>query len=393
MPAATPPAAVNGHTPVIKPLALTRTETEPHAEPKPVSKPKESQKKEKVGNGALRKTVSAVTAIALGVIFIGPIGLTSQQLVRWGADPHRLGLTGHWPLLVPTAFDLSALFCIGMTVAAAWRREAPGIFGILTWLFTGAGALIQYANGVAERDAGGAQDAWWAMPTISLLGPMLLHFAIHKLRKWWKQDAAEILTGAAGFGIRWAVAPITTLQAWAASRRMGISNAQAAIDYVSERNYLRTITRTSGYLWWRRPNPSGRADALRFAYRALDVVDVNAAIHWLFVRGITVTEADITRATDITSATAQAGPNRTPAIIRTETGPNTETKPSGDRHVAELKACRTKRDRIRYAIQVAKARSLPLEPRTLSGFLAEYGYTVAASEFTAVLRQETGSQS
>lgn len=375
------PAAV---VPAIPPTSRAPTAPSPTRDTETEPKPDD-----RTENGPLRKIVSVATVTGLSIVFFGPIGLTSQQLVRWGADPNGLGLPGYWPLLVPTAVDLSALVCIGMTVAAAFRRDPPGIFGVLVWTFALAGAYVQYANGQHERAAGGAQDAWWAMPAMSLLGPALLHFALHRLRRWWREDNEEVLTGAAGFGVRWAVAPVSTLRAWAASRRMGITRAQDAIAYVAERDYLRTIIHGSG-IGRHKPTPTGRADALRYAFRALDVVDVNAAIRWLFARGVTVTETDIIQATDSTSAkTIQ---NRLPPAGRTETEMRTEPKPAADRHVAELKKCRTKSARARYAIQVAKARGRPLTPKTVTDFLSEYGYQVSPSELTRILREGSSTQ-
>ena len=215
-------------------------------------------------------------AIALGGVILAPIALSSQDLYAWAAAPRGLALPGQWPLLVPIALDLAAAACIGMTIVAVWRRDRPGIFGVLVWVFALTSAYAQYTHGLAERAAGRAQDAWWAMPAFAVLGPMLLEVTLHRLRKWLRQDADEILTGAAGFGVRWLVAPWSTLSAWAASRREGIASASVSLRVVAERRAVRRLS---------------DVEAVHYAFGALGVDDAHRARVWLGARGRSVAQA------------------------------------------------------------------------------------------------------
>jgi hypothetical protein len=224
------------------------------------------------------RPVLIVVGVALSAVLLAPVLLSSQDLYRWASDPHGLGLVWVWPLLVPVAFDLAAIVCIGMTIVALLRRDRPGVFGLLVWVFAGVSAYAQYTHGEVEKAAGGAQDVWWAMPTVALLGPLLLEATLRRLRRWARQDATEILTGAAGFGLRWLVAPWSTLSAWATSRREGIASAPAALAFVAER---RALGRMPG------------VEALHYAFGAAASLDPHTARAWLLARGVTVTQAHI----------------------------------------------------------------------------------------------------
>lgn len=260
-------------------------------------------------------------AVALGGVILAPIALSSQDLYAWAAAPRGLALPGLWPLLVPIALDLAAAACIGMTIVAVWRRDRPGIFGVLVWVFALTSAYAQYTHGMAERAAGRAQDAWWAMPTFAMLGPALLEVTLHRLRKWLRQDANEILTGAAGFGVRWLVAPWSTLCAWAASRREGIASASMSLRFVAERRALCSL--------------EDDVEAAHYAFSALGVDDAHRARVWLGARGRSVAHgaldaalrARIQRAVQTApprsartstraSATAESAPKRAPETAR-----------------------------------------------------------------------------
>jgi hypothetical protein len=256
------------------------------------------------GRGPAR--VLQAVATALGAVIAAPIALSSQDLYRWAAAPRGLGLTWPWPLFVPIALDLAAAACIGMTVVAAWRRDRPGVFGLLVWVFAATSAYAQYEHGIAERDAGRAQDAWWAMPAFALLGPLLLEVTLHRLRRWLRADAREVLTGAAGFGVRWLVAPWSTLAAWAASRREGISDAWEAITWTRDRRTVRTLP---------------QAEALAYALSVSGGRDLLAARRWLADRGVRVNQ----RAVDQVAATIPARTTTAPSPTPRAAGPTTTT--------------------------------------------------------------------
>jgi hypothetical protein len=315
---------------------------------------------------AARRILVAV-AVALGLVILAPLALSSRDLYDWAAAPTGLNLNdydpiGWWPALPPVALDLAAAACIGMTIISAWRRERPGIFGLLVWVFALTSAYAQYNHGDAQKDAGLAQDAWWAMPAFAVLGPLLLEVTLHKLRRWARQEAGEQHTGAAGFGIRWlpGVAFRETLSAWAASRREGIAKADDAIQFVRDRTRLKD---------------ADPVEALHYAFGALGVVDPHTARVWLAARGIVVDQAAI----DTATAGLPVAPVSAP--------PDDDRQGAGwtdkDTHAARLAAYPVTRDKIRYAYSVLKK----YDPAEARAWLAEHGVTVSRQEAHQVARQ------
>lgn len=229
------------------------------------------------------RLILGAVSVALGAVLLAPVALSSQDLYDWATAARGLGLRPPWPLLVPVALDLAASACIGMTIVAAWRRDRPGVFGLLVWVFALVSAFAQFRHGWAERDAGRAQDAFWAMPGFALLGPLLLEVTLHRIRRWAREDTGEQHTGAAGFGKRWlpGVAFWETLAAWAASRREGIDRAQDAIDFVRQRKALVGV--------------EGR-EAAHYAFAALQSTDPHEVRTWLADRGVSVDQDAIDRA-------------------------------------------------------------------------------------------------
>lgn len=251
---------------------------------------------------AARRLLAGVAA-ALGLVILAPIMLSGQDLYSWARAPRGLDLAPWFAGMVPVALDIAAGTCIGMVVlGAVWRRERAGIFGLLVWVFALTSAYAQYRHGIAERDAGRAQDAWWLFPALALLGPTLLEVTLYRVRRWARQDADELLSGAAGFGARWlpGVAFRETLSAWAASRREGIGKASDAIAHVRERAALAKL---------------GPVDAVKYAYGAIGQVDPHAARVWLQSRGILVDSAAIDAAGPADRVPADPPPAAAPAAI------------------------------------------------------------------------------
>src|SRR5262245_30315693 len=105
------------------------------------------------GNGEWSRGAAWVlqaVAVAVGLVILAPILLSSQDLYAWANARRGLNLPPQWALLVPVALDLAAAACIGMTIVAAWRRDRPGIFGLLVWVFAATSAYAQYSHGLAE---------------------------------------------------------------------------------------------------------------------------------------------------------------------------------------------------------------------------------------------------
>jgi hypothetical protein len=251
-----------------------------------------------------------------------------------------------------------------MTLVAAWRRDRPGVFGLLVWVFALVSAYAQYTHGIAERDAGRAQDAWWAMPAFAVLGPLLLEVTLHRLRKWARQDAEEILTGAAGFGARWLVAPWSTLSAWAVSRREGIATAPAALQFNRDRKALAGVE---------------PVEALHYAFGACGAVDPHAARVWLAARGVRVDQAAID------AATARRPVAPPPASGPAPSSPSSDREQAPDLYRARLDGLTTKRDKIRYAFSVLGG----YDQASARGWLADRGVDVSRSEIHAVAKADT----
>lgn len=237
-----------------------------------------------------RRVMSAVAGF-LGFVTIAPLIISGQDLYHWANRPTGLNLPAGFALLIPVVFDIAAASCIGMNIiGAVWRSERAGIFGLMTWVFAGASAFAQYRSGMSSLREGVALDAYWAFPLIAILGPMLLHLVLNKIRKWAKEDAGVIKRGAAGFGTRWipGVAFRETLRSWAVSHREGIVQWEAAVTLVREQQALRQLaTRDGGWFSHKRyvANPA----VFAYAMDALPRSDAYTIRKWLAARGILVT--------------------------------------------------------------------------------------------------------
>jgi len=308
-------------------------------------------------------------SVALGLVILAPVTLSAQDLYTWARDPHGLALSAIFAALVPVGLDVAAAACILMTIVAVWRRERPGIFGLLVWVFAATSAYAQLRHGLVERDAGRAQDVWWTMPGVALLGPLLLEVTLHRLRRWYRQETGEQHTGAAGFGSRWlpGVAFGETLAAWAASRREGIASWRDAVQFVRDRKIIAGLS---------------RIDALHYAFGALGCVDPHTARTWLAARGVIVTQTDLDAAT-AGRPTAPVSAPPVPVSGPVSGPPDADGWTEQDTHAARLAGLTTKRDKIRYAYSALGTYDPPAARR----WLEQYGVEVTRSESHTVARQ------
>jgi hypothetical protein len=224
-----------------------------------------------------RRALAVGIGAALVAVIIAPIALSSQDLVKWGADPAGLGLSQTWAWLVFVALDLAAAVCVGMVTFSAYRGESAGIFHVLTWLFAGVSAFANYRHGLAVP----ARDAKIFFPLMSLLGPLLLETVLHRIRKWARAELRTAMTARPSFGWRWlpGVAFRETLAAWAAARRENIGRPEDAIALVREIRWLGQMT---------------DADAIRYAWSALGTDHDEYQMRlWLQSRGRTVAQSAI----------------------------------------------------------------------------------------------------
>lgn len=311
--------------------------------------------------------------VLLGLVIIAPIVLSTTDLITWAESAPGLGMKPQTSWLVPVGLDLAAAACIVMSLIATWRKERPGIFGILVWVFAGVSAFAQYKHGMTERQAGRAQDLVWAMPAFALLGPFLLEATLNRLRRWYRQDSGTHHTGAAGFGPRWipGVAFWETLRAWAASRREGIESWKEAVAYVRERKALEGLS---------------PADALRYAIEARGSWDMYGARRWLQARYVMIDQATV----DQVLATRPTGPAMPALPVPISPAGVVGTGMSDrDFHRLQLEACTTKRQAIRYAYTVIGE----LDPPHARRWLADMGVDVQATECHAVKRELSGALS
>lgn len=237
-----------------------------------------------------RWIMSAVAGF-LGFVTIAPLIISGQDLYHWAESTKGLNLPAGFSLLIPVVFDIAAASCIGMNIiGAVWRSERAGVFGMMTWVFAGTSAFAQYRSGMSSLREGIALDAYWAFPLIAILGPLLLHLVLNKIRKWAKEDAGIIKRGAAGFGTRWipGVAFRETLRSWAVSHREGIVQWEAAVTLVREQQALRQLA-TKGGSWFSRKQYVANPAVFSYAMDALPRSDAYSIRKWLAARGILVT--------------------------------------------------------------------------------------------------------
>jgi len=239
-----------------------------------------------------RRVLAAAIAVALAMVIVAPIALSSGDLVAWARSPQGLGLDGAWPLVVFVALDAAAAVCVGFVIYSAWRGEAAGVFGVLVWLFAGGSALANYRHGLVTP----ATDAKVFFPAMSLAGPVLLHATVHRVRRWVRTSEGFIMPARARFGLRWlpGVAFGETLEAWRASVRVGISRPDEAVAYVRERQLLAALEPDEAIRY--AIGALGLGLDVDVAGRGVDPHELHAIRVWLASRGLIVTTATLQQA-------------------------------------------------------------------------------------------------
>lgn len=218
-----------------------------------------------------------IVFIGLTLVIAAPTVLSSQDLYDWAKDPHGLGLDGIFPYFVPAALDLAAVVCIGMTLIATMRAERAQVFALLVWVFAGTSGYAQYSHGIVARDSGGAQDAWWAMPSFALLGPLLLEVTLHTIRRWTLSDEGQTVSA-----LRWlpGVAFRSSFRAWKVGIRENLKPTQAW-------RFSRDVQLLKGM---------PPVDAVIYAGTAAETMNPYEVRQWLAARGTFVTQKDLEEA-------------------------------------------------------------------------------------------------
>ncbi|MFI5801025.1 DUF2637 domain-containing protein [Streptomyces sp. NPDC051677] len=230
-----------------------------------------------------QKILATVIGIALSIVVVSPVALSSQDLVRWAKSENGLGLNGVWPYVVFVALDCAAALCISLTVYAAWRGESGGAPHILVWVFAGASAFANYRHSLNVQ----AKDAVWFFPGMSIAGATLLEVVIRRIRRWGLSEAGVFEPPLPRFRVlRWIVAREETYRAWKTAVIEGITRPEEAVSAVRGTGVpARPRSAVTGS---EDVSAMSKADALRYAFRVLDSYDVPAAVDWLAERGVIV---------------------------------------------------------------------------------------------------------
>lgn len=315
-----------------------------------------------------RENLQRILATAIGVmltfVIVAPIVLSSQDLVKWAADPKGLNLPAYMAWVVFLALDLAAGTCVGMVTYSAWRGESGGMFHVLTWAFAFASAFANYRFNSTKA----MKDAQWFFPAMSIMGPLLLDVTLARVRRWTRIDEGTQMSARPKFGMRWipGVAFKETAKAWAAARRENIEKSTDAIAYVREVAVLEPMT---------------DQDAIRYAWSALGTYDEYTARKWLTARNKIVSQSAMDEATEGKPRTPLAAPNTPPAITG---GPSVSPKPAlpaGPVSDSDaLAECKTKRDKIRHAFAAIGDYDVP----KAVNWLAERGVSVDRADAYAV---------
>lgn len=321
-------------------------------------------------HGSARRALTITTAVALALVVLAPVALSSQHIYAWARAPLGLGLSVPFAILAFVALDLAATVCVSMTIYAGLRGEGAGIFGILTWVFAAGSAWINYQ--ASESTPSPLDGPFFA--AMSIAGPVLLEATLAKIRRWTRQADGTQTSARPKFGNRWIVAPGETLRAWAAARRENIARPDAAIAYVRERAALADMA---------------DVDAIRYAWAALGTYDEYSARLWLQARGRNVSQAAVVEATADRPRTPLA--DKTPARPLdpgpTPDGGSPAALPAGEEHAADraaLAALPSKRDKIRHAF--AAVGSYDAGP--VSAWLSARGVEVTRSEVYATRKAD-----
>lgn len=201
----------------------------------------------RAGRIGLRALAVAI-ALSLVAIVIAPPALSAQDILAWArlnSPDAGLGLEQGWPWVVFLAMDFAAAVCVLVSLYCAFRDEPPGVFGLGVWAFAG---ITAFANYQFNTVPGAPGDGFWFFPAMSLVGPVLLHAMIKKIRGWVLKAAG----GQRGRRPKFAVAdwvpilgsPQATFGAWRIGGLLGISKPDDALFA------FRALSRRRG--WWRR---------------------------------------------------------------------------------------------------------------------------------------------
>ncbi|MEU8023716.1 hypothetical protein AB0B88_16025 [Micromonospora haikouensis] len=210
--------------------------------------------------------LGALIAVALVGVVVAPPALSADHIIEWARTDSTdagLGLSLRWAWFVFLALDVTAGVCVLVMLLCALIDEPAGLFTIYVWGFAAATAYANYSYGTRPGAAG---DEAWFFPTMSLVGPLVLHSVLKLVTRIIRAQAGGKKAKRPTFGaIDWLPlvgTPQETFGAWRVGGRLGIETADAA------RIAYRILTAGRG--WWGRWSVDGPIRSQQA--RALDAV-------------------------------------------------------------------------------------------------------------------------
>lgn len=251
----------------------------------------------KLTNGRwMTRLLVIIIGITLTVVIISPVALSSQDLVKWASDPNGLGLTGVWPYVTFISLDCAAVLCIALTMHAYYKGEAAGMAHTLVWVFAGMSAFANWRQTLNTP----ALDDNWFLPSMSLLGAVLLEVVIRKLRRSARADMGVFENPMPRFRfLRWLVAFRETKNAWKLSVIEGISNPADAVKMARGQAVPVKAPETDESL-----TALSKAEAIRRAFSEIGSYEALPAIEWLRDRGVSVNRSHVYNIAKTEKATA-----------------------------------------------------------------------------------------
>lgn len=129
------------------------------------------------------RILAGLIVISLVGVVVAPPALSAHDIIAWAQSKSvdsGLGLSKGWAWVTFLALDFAAGVCVLICVYCAIVNVKPGVFALYVWAFAGATA---YANWSFGDRPGAPGDAIWFFPTMSIVGPLLLHSVLVFLRK------------------------------------------------------------------------------------------------------------------------------------------------------------------------------------------------------------------
>ena len=293
-----------------------------------------------------RRLAGTAVVVPLLVVVAAPIALSFRTLTLYSRD--QLGMSGGWEYLLPVSLDMAAVLCIVLAFRAVASGESPGLARYLVWIFAGGSALLAWREGLV---VGG--DAPYVLPVLPIIAAVMLDVVLRHALRGRLRDLGAIEAPLPRFRfVRWLVAPLETLRAWAASIRHGMTSPQEALSFVRDVAALRRLT---------------PVDRVR---HGLDTIgrDRVALRGWLAARGYALAPADL---------------DSVLASLPAEDSPRAVLTSRADEITRDDLADTPKRDVYRIALHAADG-----DPHRAMQWAADRGIAISPREARRILQED-----